>query len=184
MPACHLRGQRKVASSSVKEFCDRMFHWPWNMEVFFHHWDLCISLKTANSQAPAHKIEISNHACIQLKPPMHWEDLVGPNSSTEVLFQNYDSINKESVTSFSDCHLQTIKMAARLPTKSLMKGKDDAFIQKLGHRPSKRNFWQYAFDSKVMQKTSLLFLRSRMSCVSLEESFLFIHLSALFRQPD
>lgn len=161
-----------------------MFHWSWNMEVFYHHWDLCISPKTVKSQAPAHKTEISNHEYIQLKTPMHWEGLIWPNSSTEVLLQKYDSTSNESVPCFSVCHLQAIKAAVMLPTRSLMREKDDAFIQKLAYRPSKRNFWQFAFDSKVMYKKSLLFLSSYMSCVSLEESFLFIHLFTLFRQPD
>lgn len=89
-----------------------------------------------------------------------------------------------SVPCFPVRHLQAIKAAVILLMRSLMKEKDDAFIQKLAHRPSKRNFCQFAFDYKVMCKKSLLFLSSYLSCVSLEESFLFIHLFTLFRQLD
>lgn len=89
--------------------------------------------------------------------------------------------SSRSVPCFPACCLQAIKAAVIL---LMMKKKDDAFVQKLAHRPSKRNFCQFAFDSKVMYKKSLLFLSSYISCVSLEESFLFIHLFTLFRQPD
>lgn len=61
------------------------------MEVFYYHWDLLISPKRVNSQAPTHKTEVSNHAYIQLKPSMHWKGLMVPNLSTEVLLWNYDS---------------------------------------------------------------------------------------------
>jgi len=140
-----------------------MFHWSWKMEVFYDHWDLHIPPKTVNSQASAHKTEIPNHAYIQLKTQMDWEGLIGPNSSTEALLRNYDSTSNKSVECFSVCHLQAIKAAVTLPTRSLMREKDDAFIQKLTHKTFKKKllticFWLQSKVQKVIALSELIYV--------------------------